>query len=160
MAVWHSFTSLLRWWWKTAVGYQHAYWILFFCVHKKKEEVQRWYFCSGCRNAPMIRACSAHPSVSRSTVCAHTTLATPVFRRVRHNEQSCEACSAMCYQRGSCARCRQATKAKVESSTALEGSGAVAVEDSPWKPTRRQCLEKAIEKLGEGLFFCPFLFFV
>ena len=36
------------------------------------------------RNTPTIHSRSAPPSVSRSTVCAHTPLATPVFRDVGH----------------------------------------------------------------------------
>ena len=37
----------------------------------------------------------------------------------------------------------------MESNTALEDSGAVVVEDSPWKRNRRQGLGKAIAALGE-----------
>ena len=48
-------------------------------------------------------------------------------------------------------RRRQANKAIVQSHTALEDSGAVAVEQSPWKRSRRQGLEKAIAGVGEGL---------
>ena len=48
-------------------------------------------------------------------------------------------------------RRRQANKARVQSNTALEDSGAVAVEQSPWKRSRRQGLEKAIAAVGEGL---------
>ena len=35
----------------------------------------------------------------------------------------------------------------MESNTALEDSGAVVVEDSPWKRSKRQGLEKAIAAL-------------
>ena len=46
-------------------------------------------------------------------------------------------------------RRRQARTATVEPNTALEASAAVVLEDSPWKRSKRQGLEKAIAAIGE-----------
>jgi len=78
-------------------------------------------------------------------MCAHPTLTTAVFgltTHVGHNKKSCDAyITVHNVTRGK--RRQQVNKAVVESKMALEDSGAVAVQYSQWKRSRRQWLQKA-----------------
>jgi len=74
----------------------------------------------------MVHSCSA-----RTTLVRHIT--GPVKSAV------------YCVTKGNCHQ--QASKAILECNTALKGSCAVAVEEPPWKRSRRQGLEKVIAVL-------------
>ena len=66
----------------------------FFCTNKQKlrrSKPGNYLLFSGSRKPPT-------PTIHCRSAC--TTLATPIFRHLTQNGQSCEACSAMCYQRG------------------------------------------------------------